>query len=105
MMFLEYVGLIFAPLLPIIIIDFYVLKRRNYDWSQSAKVGGLYWYKAGFNPRAISAWVIGIVFYFIANNTGWIMDSLGAIYATTIVTAIVYLITGNIARSGEGERL
>jgi putative hydroxymethylpyrimidine transporter CytX len=95
MIFLEYVGLIFAPLLPIIIIDYYIMKKRNYDWSQATKVGGAYWYANGINLRAIGSWAVGVVMYFIFNNTEAVMNSLGAIYATVIVTSVVYLIVGN----------
>ncbi|MDR1796577.1 MAG: cytosine permease [Clostridiales Family XIII bacterium] len=97
MVFLSYVGLIFAPLLPIIILDYYVVKKRDYDWSHAAKVGGKYWYSGGVNWRAIASWAIGVVFYFVAMNIDFIMNSLGAIYATVIVTAVVYLIVVKVA--------
>ena len=95
-MFLTYVGLIFAPLLAIMIIDFYVVKKREYDWSQCAKVGGIYWYKNGINWVAIGSWCAGVVAYFIALNLNFIMSSIGAIYATVIVTAIIYWVASNI---------
>jgi NCS1 family nucleobase:cation symporter-1 len=96
------VGLIFAPLLPIIIIDFYVIKRRNYDWSQATKIGGAYWYTKGINWRAILSWVIGVVFYFIAMNQDAIMGSIGAIYSTVIVTAVIYLIAAKAIPGQQG---
>jgi putative hydroxymethylpyrimidine transporter CytX len=96
MMFLEYVGLIFAPLLPIMIIDFYVVKKRSYDWSHAATVGGKYWYKNGINLRAVSSWIVGIVVYFIFMNVDFIMNSIGAIYSTVIVTALTYLVFSKI---------
>ncbi|MCL2112079.1 MAG: cytosine permease [Clostridiales bacterium] len=105
MTFLEYIGMIFAPFLPILLIDFYVVKKRNYDWSQAAKVGGAYWYKNGFNPRAVIAWFAGMAFYFLANNTGFIMDTIGAIYATTIVTAIIYLVIVKICPETPAESI
>ncbi len=89
--FLSYVGFIFAPLLAIMIIDFYVIQRRNYDWSQSDLVGGRYWYNNGINWIAVATWCIGVVFYFVALNINFIMESMGAIYATVIVTAVIYL--------------
>lgn len=88
--FLTYVGLIFSPLLAIMIIDFYVVKKRKYDWSQCATVGGIYWYKNGINWVAIASWCAGVVFYFIALNLDFVMNSIGAIYATVIVTSIIY---------------
>lgn len=94
--FLTYVGLIFAPLLAIMIIDFYVVKKREYDWSQCAKLGGIYWYKNGINWVAIGSWCAGVVAYFIALNLNFIMSSIGAIYATVIVTAIIYWVASNI---------
>jgi putative hydroxymethylpyrimidine transporter CytX len=103
MVFLEYVGLIFAPLLPIIIIDYYVVRKRRYDWSQASAVGGIYWYRNGVNPRAIASWAAGVVCYFISMNLGFIMDSIGAIYTTVAVTAAIYLAVSKIGAQ-RGER-
>ncbi len=94
--FLVYIGLIFAPLLAIMIIDFYVIKKRNYDWSQAAKVGGAFWYSHGINWIAIVSWCLGVAFYFVALNLSFIMNSMGAIYATVIVTSIVYLVANKL---------
>lgn len=99
MVFLDYVGLIFAPMLAIIIIDYYVLKKREYDWSQAAKVGGAYWYKNGINWVAIGSWIFGVVAYFAFSNIPFIMGSIGAIYSTVIVTAIVYYLVSNKANA------
>ena len=92
--FLGYVGLIFAPLFAIMIVDFYILRKQKYDWSQAAKVNGKYWYNNGINWRAIAAWVIGVIAYVILKNSVFIMGTIGAIYSTLIVTAIVYWLIG-----------
>ncbi len=105
MYFLDYVGLIFAPMLAIIIIDYYIIKKRKYDWSQAAKVDGAYWYKNGINWAAVGSWLIGVVSYFILSNVSFVMNSLGAIYATVIVTSIVYIILATLARKGQNPGL
>lgn len=45
---------------------------------------------------AIGSWCAGVVAYFIALNLNFIMSSIGAIYATVIVTAIIYWVASNI---------
>ncbi len=90
--FLSYIGFIFAPLLAIMIIDYFVIQKRNYDWTQAAKVGGQFWYKNGVNWIAIVTWCIGVVVYFISLQMDFVMNSLGAIYFTVIITAIVYYV-------------
>lgn len=96
--FLGYVGLIFAPLLAIMIIDFYVVQKREYDWSQCATVGGKYWYKGGVNWIAIASWAIGVVAYFLCLNWTLVMNTMGAIYATVIITAVVYAMLNKIVK-------
>lgn len=92
--FLGYVGLIFAPLFAIMIVDFYILRKRKYDWSQASKVNGAYWYKNGVNWRAIVAWTIGVITYVIIKQLPVVMNTIGAIYGTLIITAIVYWLIG-----------
>lgn len=94
--FLSYVGFIFAPLLAIMIIDFFVVHKRNYDWSQSATVGGKYWYTNGINWIAVCTWLIGVAVYFLCLRLDFVMNTMGAIYATVLVTAVVYWVANLI---------
>lgn len=99
--FLSYVGLIFAPLLAIMIVDFYFIRERNYDWSQSAKIGGIYWYKNGINWVAVGSWLAGVAIYFLFMRVNFIMNSLGAIYSTVIVTGILYYVASKVINKNE----
>lgn len=90
--FLSYVGLIFAPLLAIMVIDFYVIQKRDYDWSQCATIGGKYWYRNGINWIAVVSWAVGVLAYFLCLNWSFVMNTMGAIYATVIITAVVYTV-------------
>ncbi len=93
-LFLDYIGMIFAPLFAIMIIDFFYVRKRKYDWSQADKKDGLYWYKNGINWYGVGTWVAGAVIFLIFKNTGIFNSSSGAIYPTMVATAVIYAIVG-----------
>jgi len=65
--FLLWIGSVFCPLFAIVITD-YFMKRKDHDLKEVLKEkGGKYWYKHGFNLKAIFAWVVGLSVYWIAN--------------------------------------
>ena len=77
-------------------VNFFVVHKRNYDWSQSATVGGKYWYTNGINWIAVCTWLIGVAVYFLCLRLDFVMNTLGAIYATVLVTAVVYWVANLI---------
>jgi cytosine/uracil/thiamine/allantoin permease len=98
MVFLGYVGLIFAPLLGIMLIDFYFINDGNYDWSQADLVGGKYWFSNGINWRTVACWFAGVVVYFVMLKVDFVMNTMGAIYATLIVTSVIYWIAAKSSK-------
>lgn len=90
--FLSYVGLIFAPLLGIMLVDFYLINKQEYDWSQADKVGGAFWFTNGINWRAVGCWFAGVAIYFMMGKSDFIMNTTGAIYATLICVSILYYV-------------
>jgi purine-cytosine permease-like protein len=87
-LFLDYIGCIFAPLFSIMIIDFYLLKRRRYRWSDSNLPYGRYWYWNGINRVAIACWVLGAVFYLGSLRIRSFAVMTGSLYPTLIFTAL-----------------
>lgn len=89
-LFLDYVGFIFAPLFAILLTDYFIIRRGSYDWSQASRVNGAYWYNNGVNWYTIGTWVAGAICFLIVRNFSVVMNSLGAVYTTLIITAIIY---------------
>ncbi|MGI9860542.1 cytosine permease [Moorella naiadis] len=102
-LFLDYVGFIFAPLFAIMLIDYYFIRRGHYDWSQANRVGGSYWYTNGINWRAIVTWVIGAIIFLVVRNWPLVFNSIGAIYTTLIITAIIYWFVARGAASQDKQ--
>lgn len=95
--FLDYVGFIFAPLFSIMLVDFYIFRRQNYDWSQADKEGGVYWYRGGVNWYTVIAWFLGAAFFLYMQNVKLISETVGAVYTTMIFSTAVYYILGRLA--------
>ena len=57
--FLVLIGAFFVPVFAIMIVDYYLLKRRNYTSDILRQDGGSYWYAAGVNWLAVAVWVVG----------------------------------------------
>ena len=90
MAFLEFLGMVFGPILAIVIIDFYLVRKRNYNVEMFGVRGGEYWYTAGFNLRALITWVIGVVFFLTVHNLPLFVNTTGATYPSILVSGIVY---------------
>ena len=61
-------GSILAPIAAIFISDYYLVKKRNIDvMALFQGQGGRYWYQAGWNVRAIIAWVCAFALPLMGN--------------------------------------
>jgi len=81
--FLLYIGAVFVPLLGVLTMDFYVIKKKQYsqeDFYSSKKV---------FRSKPIISWVIGIIIYFVLYN----YTTFGSSIPSFIISAItLYLL-------------
>lgn len=84
---LDVLGAFIGPLFGILIADFYLIKRSqlHVDDLFNATPSGRYWYRGGFNPKAIMALLpavaIGLVISFIPSlhqvaNFSWFIGVL-----------------------------
>lgn len=89
-LFLEYIGMVFGPIFAIIIVDYYLVRKRRYNPAALDTVGGQYWYKNGFNWAALATWVIGVAAFLLIQNLPQFSDSIGATYPTIILSGIIY---------------
>lgn len=64
-------GIIIIPLAGIYVADYYIVKKRNIDVMDLFKgKEGRYWYKNGFNMRAIITWILAALLPVIGILTG-----------------------------------
>jgi len=61
--FLLFIGAMFCPLFGIVLVDYFLIRRRVIDLEDLYKRGGEYWFSKGINPLAIIAWAIGFGIY------------------------------------------
>jgi len=61
--FLLFIGAMFCPLFGIVLVDYFLIRRRVIDLEDLYKRGGKYWFSKGINPLAMIAWAIGFGIY------------------------------------------
>ena len=61
--FLLFIGAMFCPLFGIVLVDYFLIRRRTIDLEDLYKRGGKYWFSKGINPLAMIAWAVGFAIY------------------------------------------
>lgn len=91
--FLTIVGAIFIPLIAIMLVDFFCVKKQKIFAEELLKEDSEseYWYSNGFNWKAIIIWIIGIALY---NILTYVWTVLGACVPTFVIIALLYLVVG-----------
>jgi len=93
--FLLLIGSVFVPLFGLLAADYFILRKRNYNVEELYAPQGAYWYRRGFNLRALLAWALGVIVYHaIARYALW----LGASIPSFVATFILYLILAKLVR-------
>ena len=64
--FLLYIGAVFVPLLGVVAVDFYIIKRKQYNLEE------FYSSAKSLRTKPIISWIVGVILYFILYNyTAW----------------------------------
>lgn len=84
--FLSLLGAVFVPLEAIVLIDYFVI-RKKFIPEQMDKKNGEYWYKNGFNIIAVVSFFIGFAVYEMAYYMEW---SSGSSIVSVCTTAFIY---------------
>ena len=108
--FLTTIGAVFGPVCSIMLVDYFILRKQRYDWSQSDAKEGPYWYGSGFNWAAIVVWIVGALSYFLFMGTPsylkgvipWggldvFVTTTGGLYPAMILSAVLYYIGARLA--------
>lgn len=90
--FLDMIGMFLGPEIAVFLVDFFILRHKQYDADEMTRVDGKYWYKGGFNPIAIAAWAIGVGLYFALSHVAVIANTVGATFVGMAITAVLYFL-------------
>jgi len=116
--FLIAIGAIFLPAFTIVLADFYLVRRRQIYASEIDTHRGSYWYRGGFNWRALTAWLAGFLIFDWArgwSSIAYFADQAGVTLNVTpwptgsslpciVGTAVVYLLLVAVFGSGARKR-
>ncbi|MFU0825880.1 cytosine permease [Clostridium sp.] len=95
-MFLDYVGMVFGPIFGIMIADYYLVRKKQYEVEEFDDEKGEYWYKNGFNLVTISVWLISVIIFLIIKNLPILTKTIGAIYPIIIISGTLYFVSSKI---------
>lgn len=90
--FLDYIGMVLGPIISIIIVDFYILKKKEYQVDELTKQNGRYWYHGGINWLAVITWIIGAAFFFVLQKITFLNITVGATFIDMLLSAVLYYI-------------
>ncbi len=96
--FLLLIGSVFCPLFGVVLIDYFILRKKAIDVSALSGTGK-YWYRGGFNVRAFGAWLLGFVFYHLMYR---LFPEVGASLPAMIVSGLSYWVVTR-GRRGHGH--
>lgn len=99
--FLGYLGAVFPPCIAILIVDYFLIRKGNYEHDQLTKENGKYWYYKGFNWKAILCWLLGTGSYFILGKIEIISGTIGCVFGCLFVSAILYYIVCKVTKEGK----
>lgn len=89
--FLLIIGSVFIPAFAVLIADYFLIHRGQYDIADLlSEDGGRYRYRSGFNPAAFAAYGLGAV---LAYYWGWVEPlTFGASLPVFVITAASYAV-------------
>ena len=87
--FLVIVGSVFVPLIAIMLVDYFMIRKKNVvpEDILVEDSSSKYWFKNGFNWTAIIVWLVGVVLY---NVLYYAWPVLGSCIPTFLVIGVVY---------------
>lgn len=95
-LFLDYIGMVFGPIFAILIVDYYFIRKGNYDPAALAECRGKYWYNNGLNKLALTVWVTGVITFLLLHKQPLFANSIGATYPVIVLTGIIYYVASKL---------
>ena len=92
--FLTIVGSIFVPLIAIMLVDYFLIKKQKVEPEEllAEDSSSKYWFKGGFNWKAIIIWLLGAVMY---NLLYYFWPVLGSCVPTFLVIGLLYYLVAD----------
>ncbi|MGX6427753.1 cytosine permease [Levilactobacillus yonginensis] len=97
--FLDGIGMFLGPEIAIFLVDYFFLKRKQYELGEFTKVRGAYWYTHGINWLAVISWILGVVSYWGLKQVPAIANTVGATFIAMAITAVIYWLLMRATRS------
>lgn len=97
-LFLDYIGMFLGPEIAVFLVDFFFIRKGQYELSEFTKVDGKYWYNGGLNWLAIGAWLIGIALYFGLKSVDIISQTIGVTFVAMALTGVIYYIAAKLLK-------
>ncbi|MFC6206847.1 cytosine permease [Levilactobacillus tongjiangensis] len=97
--FLDGIGMFLGPEIAIFLVDYFFLKRKQYQLGEFTKVRGAYWYTHGINWLAVISWILGVVSYWGLKQVPAIANTVGATFIAMAITAVIYWFLMRATRS------
>ncbi|MFC1573963.1 purine-cytosine permease family protein [Candidatus Latescibacterota bacterium] len=91
MAFVKVLASTLGPANGILIADYFFLRGRGtnkLDADELAKVNGIYWYKGGWNPVAVSVWIIGVAYSTLIKSVYVLIPPV----STMVISGIFYFV-------------
>ncbi|KRK48911.1 purine-cytosine permease related protein [Secundilactobacillus kimchicus JCM 15530] len=90
--FLDGIGMVLGPEIGVFLVDFFVIKKRQYQLSAFGDPTGPYWYRQGFNWMALGVWFVSVIAYLGLKHVAFIADTVGSTFITILLSMALYYI-------------
>ena len=87
--FLTMIGAFFVPVFAILIVDYYIIKRRTYTRDILSDDGGVYSYSRGVNWAAVAVWIVGAIVSYLLTYA--FPSPMGATIPSFVASFLLYL--------------
>jgi nucleobase:cation symporter-1, NCS1 family len=92
--FLDFVGALVVPLWTIVLVDYFVVRRREYSDDLFRTAGGIYWYEGGVHWPGVASLALGTAVYWVIGFAfPDLRSAISATIPTILVVAIAYALT------------
>lgn len=95
--FLDVLGLLWPGFAAILLVDFYIIRKKKYRMDQLTNKHGPYMYTKGYNLYAWSAYVVGVICYLVFLKVPILYNAVGALYPSFVVSGVLYFILAKVA--------
>ncbi|MDR3191017.1 MAG: cytosine permease [Lactobacillaceae bacterium] len=96
--FLDAIGMFLGPEIAVFLVDFFFVRKGDYQLAEFTKVKGKYWYNGGINWIAVITWALGVLMYFGVKQVGFIADTVGATFVSMALTGALYYVAAKVLK-------